>query len=161
LGVPEVIMLPDEYLAQNVAAETGVKIIAWAGHCEVHERFTAGEIRSLRADHPGVVVLAHPECPPEVVAEADFAGSTAAMASYVETKRPARVVLVTECSMSDNIAAAHPEIDFVRPCNLCPHMKRITLPKIRRSLETMRHAVEIDPAVAANARRAIERMLAV
>src|SRR5690348_11541344 len=161
LGMPEVIMLPDEYLAQNVAAETGVKIISWAGHCEVHERFTAAEIRTLRANHPGVVVLAHPECPPEVVAEADFAGSTAAMASYVETKRPARVVLVTECSMSDNIAAAHPEIDFVRPCNLCPHMKRITLPKIRRSLETMRHAVEIDPPVAANARRAIERMLAV
>ena len=161
LGVPEVIMLPDEYLAQNVAAETGVKIIRWAGHCEVHERFTAAEIRSLRADHPGVVVLAHPECPPEVVAEADFAGSTAAMASYVDRQQPSRVVLVTECSMSDNIAAAHPEIDFVRPCNLCPHMKRITLPKIRRALETMQHPVEVDPAVAANARRAIERMLAV
>jgi quinolinate synthase len=161
LGVPEVIMLPDEYLAQNVAAETGVKIISWAGHCEVHERFTAAEIRSLRADHPGVVVLAHPECPPEVVAEADFAGSTAAMADYVDRQQPARVVLVTECSMSDNIAASHPEIDFVRPCNLCPHMKRITLPKIRRALETMRHAVEVDPAVAVNARRAIERMLAV
>jgi len=161
LGVPEVIMLPDEYLAQNVAAETGVKIISWAGHCEVHERFTAAEIRSLRADHPGVIVLAHPECPPEVVAEADFAGSTAAMAHYVDSKQPARVVLVTECSMSDNIAAAHPEIDFVRPCNLCPHMKRITLPKIRRALETMRHEVTVDPAVAANARRAIERMLAV
>ena len=161
LGVPEVIMLPDEYLAQNVAAETGVKIISWAGHCEVHERFTAAEIRSLRADHPGVVVLAHPECPPEVVAEADFAGSTAAMASYVDRQQPSRVVLVTECSMSDNIAAAHPEIDFVRPCNLCPHMKRITLPKIRRALETMQHPVEVDPAVAANARRAIERMLAV
>jgi quinolinate synthase len=161
LGVPEVIMLPDEYLAQNVAAETGVKIISWAGHCEVHERFTAAEIRGLRADHPGVIVLAHPECPPEVVTEADFAGSTAAMASYVDSKRPARVVLVTECSMSDNIAASHPEIDFVRPCNLCPHMKRITLPKIRRALETMRHAVEVDSAVAANARRAIERMLAV
>ena len=161
LGVPEVIMLPDEYLAQNVAAETGVKIISWAGHCEVHERFTAAEIRTLRAEHPGVVVLAHPECPPEVVAEADFAGSTAAMASYVDTKQPARVVLVTECSMSDNIAAAHPEIDFVRPCNLCPHMKRITLPKIRRALETMRHEVQVDPAVAAGARRAIERMLAV
>ena len=161
LGMPEVIMLPDEYLAQNVAAETGVKIISWAGHCEVHERFTAAEIRSLRADHPGVIVLAHPECPPEVVAEADFAGSTAAMADYVDSKRPARVVLVTECSMSDNIAASHPEIDFVRPCNLCPHMKRITLPKIRRALETMRHAVEVDPAVAAKARRAIERMLAV
>ncbi|HEX6842721.1 MAG TPA: quinolinate synthase NadA [Stellaceae bacterium] len=161
LGAPEVIMLPDEYLAQNVAAETGVKIISWAGHCEVHERFTAAEIRSLRADHPGVIVLAHPECPPEVVAEADFAGSTAAMAHYVDSKQPARVVLVTECSMSDNIAAAHPEIDFVRPCNLCPHMKRITLPKIRRALETMRHAVEVDPAVAVNARGAIERMLAV
>jgi len=161
LGMPEVIMLPDEYLAQNVAAETGVKIISWAGHCEVHERFTAAEIRSLRADHPGVIVLAHPECPPEVVAEADFAGSTAAMADYVDSKRPARVVLVTECSMSDNIAASHPEIDFVRPCNLCPHMKRITLPKIRRALETMRHAVEVDPAVAAKARRAIERMLTV
>ena len=161
LGMPEVIMLPDEYLAQNVAAETGVKIISWAGHCEVHERFTAAEIRGLRAAHPGVVVLAHPECPPEVVAEADFAGSTAAMAGYVDSKRPARVVLVTECSMSDNVAATHPEVEFVRPCNLCPHMKRITLPKIRRALETMRHAVEVDPAVAAKARRAIERMLAV
>jgi quinolinate synthase len=161
LRVPEVIMLPDEYLAQNVAAETGVKIISWAGHCEVHERFTAAEIRTLRADHPGVVVLAHPECPPEVVAEADFTGSTAAMAGYVDSQQPARVVLVTECSMSDNIAAAHPEIDFVRPCNLCPHMKRITLPKIRRALETMQHPVEVDPEVAVNARRAIERMLAV
>src|SRR5216684_3058835 len=161
LGVPEVIMLPDEYLAKNVAAETGVRIISWAGHCEVHERFTAQEIRTLREQHPGVVVLAHPECPPDVVAEADFAGSTAAMANYVDTKQPARVVLVTECSMSDNIAVAHPEIDFVRPCNLCPHMKRITLPKIRRALETMRHDVQIDPAIAADARRAIERMLAV
>jgi quinolinate synthase len=161
LRVPEVIMLPDEYLAQNVAAETGVKIISWAGHCEVHERFTAAEIRTLRTDHPGVVVLAHPECPPEVVAEADFTGSTAAMAGYVDSQQPARVVLVTECSMSDNIAAAHPEIDFVRPCNLCPHMKRITLPKIRRALETMQHPVEVDPEVAVNARRAIERMLAV
>jgi quinolinate synthase len=161
LGVPEVIMLPDEYLAQNIAAQTGVKIITWAGHCEVHERFTAAQIRELRAENPGVVVLAHPECPPEVVAEADFAGSTAAMADYVDTKKPARVVLVTECSMSDNIAVAHPEIDFVRPCNLCPHMKRITLPKIRRALETMRHDVQVDAAIAGKARRAIERMLAV
>src|SRR5258708_5654817 len=161
LGVAEVIMLPDDYLAQNVAAETGVKIISWAGHCEVHERFTAAEIRTLRAEHPGVIVLAHPECPPEVVAEADFAGSTAAMANYVDTKKPARVVLVTECSMSDNVAVVHPEIEFVRPCNLCPHMKRITLPKIRRALETMRYDVQIDPAIAADARRAIERMLPV
>jgi quinolinate synthase len=159
LGVDRVIMLPDEYLAQNVAAETGVEIISWAGHCEVHERFTAAEIRSLRADYPGVVVLAHPECPPEVVAEADFAGSTAAMTSYVGAHKPARVVLVTECSMSDNLAVEHPEVAFVRPCNLCPHMKRITLPKIRRALETMSHEVTIDPAIASSARRAVERML--
>src|SRR5216683_2016415 len=149
LGVPKVIMLPDEYLAQNIARETNVEIVTWAGHCEVHERFTANDIRQLRAGHPGIVVLAHPECPPEVVAEADFAGSTAAMIDYVGAKHPARVVLMTECSMSDNIAALNPGIDFVRPCNLCPHMKRITLPKIRRALETMRHEVTIDPAVAA------------
>jgi quinolinate synthase len=161
LGTDRVIMLPDEYLAQNVAAETGVEIIAWAGHCEVHERFTAAEIRLLREQHPGVIVLAHPECPPEVVAEADFAGSTAAMIDYVGTEKPARVVLVTECSMSDNVAADHPEIEFVRPCNLCPHMKRITLPKIRRALETLTHEVTIDPTVAMGARRAVERMLAV
>lgn len=159
LRQPRVIMLPDEYLAQNIARETGVEIITWAGHCEVHERFTAGDIRAFREQHPGVVVLAHPECPPEVVAEADFAGSTAAMAGYVGAKRPPRVVLVTECSMSDNVAVQYPEIDFVRPCNLCPHMKRITLPKIRGALETLRHEVTIDPAVAAAARRAVERML--
>jgi quinolinate synthase len=161
LGVDRVIMLPDEYLAQNVAAETRVSIISWAGHCEVHERFTAAEIRLLREQHPGVVVLAHPECPPEVVAEADFAGSTAAMIGYVGSKRPARVVMVTECSMSDNVAVEYPDIEFVRPCNLCPHMKRITLPRIRRALETMTHEVTIDPAVAVGARRAVERMLAI
>jgi quinolinate synthase len=161
LGVDRVIMLPDEYLAQNVARETGVKIITWKGHCEVHERFTAAEIRQLRSSYPGVVVLAHPECPPDVVAEADFAGSTAAMADYVDQQHPRRVVLMTECSMSDNVAASHPDIDFVRPCNLCPHMKQITLPKIRAALETMRHEVTIDPAVAARARRAVERMLAI
>jgi quinolinate synthase len=161
LGADRVIMLPDEYLAQNVAAETRVSIISWAGHCEVHERFTAAEIRLLREQHPGLVVLAHPECPPEVVAEADFAGSTAAMIGYVGSKRPARVVMVTECSMSDNVAVEYPDIEFVRPCNLCPHMKRITLPKIRRALETLTHEVTIDPAVAVGARRAVERMLAV
>jgi quinolinate synthase len=161
LGVDRVIMLPDEYLAQNVAAETSVEIIAWAGHCEVHERFTAAEIRLLREQYSGIVVLAHPECPPEVVAEADFAGSTAAMSEYVATRKPARVVMVTECSMSDNVAVGHPEIEFVRPCNLCPHMKRITLSNIRRALETMTHEVTIDPVVATGARRAVERMLAV
>jgi quinolinate synthase len=161
LGVPRVIMIPDEYLAQNIARETGVEIVTWAGHCEVHERFTAAEIRELRARHPGVIVLAHPECPPEVVAEADFAGSTAAMSDYVGKHKPARVVLVTECSMSDNVAVQHPAIEFVRPCNFCPHMKRITLPKIRRALETMTHEVTIDPAVAVRARQAVERMLAI
>lgn len=161
LGVPRVIMLPDEYLARNVAAETEVEIIAWHGHCEVHERFTAAEVHSLRAEHPDLIVLAHPECPPDVVAAADFSGSTAAMSDYVATKHPARVVLLTECSMSDNVALAHPETAFVRPCNLCPHMKRITLANIRYALETMTHEVAIDPAVAIAARRTVERMLAV
>jgi quinolinate synthase len=161
LGTERVIMLPDEYLAKNVAAQTKVKVITWAGHCEVHERFTAQDIRQVRADYPGVVVLAHPECPPEVIAEADFAGSTADMSAYVGREKPRRVVLVTECSMSDNIAAQHPGIEYLRPCNLCPHMKRITLPKIRTALEMMRHEVTIDPAAAARARRAVERMLAV
>ncbi len=161
LGVAEVIMIPDQYLAANVARETGVKIISWAGACEVHERFTPAEIRQLRAENPGVVVLAHPECPPEVVDEADFAGSTAAMANYVTEKQPGRVVLITECSMADNIAVLHPQIDFVRPCNLCPHMKRITLPGIRASLETLTHEVTIDPVIAARARLAVERMLAI
>jgi quinolinate synthase len=118
-------------------------------------------VRALRADHPGVVILAHPECPPEVVAEADYAGSTADMNNFVATKKPSRVVLLTECSMADNVSVNHPEVSFVRPCNLCPHMKRITLPKIRRSLETMTHEVTIDPALADRARRAVEQMLAV
>ena len=161
LGVPAVIMLPDEFLAQNIAKQTKVKIIAWAGHCEVHERFTAAEVRALRTDHPGVVILAHPECPPEVVAEADYAGSTADMSAYVGREKPRRVVLLTECSMADNISVHHPDVDFVRLCNLCPHMKRITLPKIRRSLETMSHEVTIDPALAVRARMSVERMLAV
>jgi len=161
LGVPQVIMLPDEYLAQNIAKETKVEIIAWSGHCEVHERFTPADIHQLRAENPGVVVLAHPECPPEVVAEADFAGSTAAMSDYVAQRQPARVVLLTECSMSDNVALQHPKTSFVRPCNLCPHMKRITLANIRAALETMCHEVTIDPAVAGPARRAVERMLEV
>ena len=153
LGADRVIMLPDEYLAQNIAAQTGVKIITWAGHCEVHERFTAAEIRELRAENPGVVVLAHPECPPEVVAEADYTGSTADMSAYVGREKPARVVLITECSMADNVSVHHPDVQFVRPCNLCPHMKRITLAKIRTALEEMRYEVTIDPAVAVRARR--------
>ncbi|WP_269932957.1 quinolinate synthase NadA [Aminobacter sp. HY435] len=161
LGVPRVIMLPDEYLAQNIAAQTDVEIIAWKGHCEVHERFTPEDIRELRAAHPGLTVLAHPECPPDVVDEADFAGSTAAMSDYVGTVKPARVVLMTECSMSDNVAVDHPDVEFIRPCNLCPHMKRITLANIRTALEEMRHPVTIEPELSGRARLAVERMLAV
>jgi quinolinate synthase len=160
-GVDTVIMIPDKYLAQNVAKQTGVKVITWEGSCEVHERFTAAEIREYRQANPGIVVLSHPECPPEVVAESDFSGSTTAMINYVGTKRPARVVMVTECSMSDNVAAEYPDVEFVRPCNLCPHMKRITLDKILRSLETMTTEVLVDPAVSAQAKVAIDRMLAV
>ena len=161
LGAPRVIMLPDQYLAKNVAAETDVEIIAWAGQCEVHERFTAADIASLRQSHPGVVVLAHPECPRDVVEAADFAGSTAAMVGYVGTHRPPRVALVTECSMADNVSVDYPDIEFVRPCNLCPHMKRITLPKIRRALVTMSHVVTIPAELADRARRSVERMIAI
>jgi quinolinate synthase len=161
LGVDTVIMLPDEYLAKNVSARTHVRVLTWAGHCEVHERFTAAEVRALRTDYPGVTILAHPECPPEVVAEADYTGSTADMAGYVGRVRPARVVLLTECSMSDNVSVQFPDVAFVRPCNLCPHMKRITLPKIRRALETMQEEVVIEPLLASRARRSVERMLEV
>jgi quinolinate synthase len=164
LGVPKVIFLPDEYLAKWVATQTAVEIVAWRGHCEVHERFTGAEIRDYRrrfGASGGLVVLAHPECPPEVLAEADFVGSTAAMVGWVKRERPARVVMVTECSMSDNVAAECPDVDFVRPCQLCPHMKRITLPKILRSLQLMVDEVTIDPSVAVPARRAVERMLAI
>jgi quinolinate synthase len=161
LGAERVIMLPDEYLARNVAATTAVDIIAWKGHCEVHEQFTPADIRDIRENHPGVVVLAHPECPPEVVAAADFTGSTAGMSDYVSAHKPARVVLLTECSMSDNVAVQNPDVEFIRPCNLCPHMKRITLANIRSALETNQHVIGIDPAIAARARRSVERMLAV
>lgn len=161
LGVDRVIMIPDQYLARNIAAQTGVEVITWPGACEVHERFTPAGIRELRNDYPGVTVLAHPECPPEVVAEADMAGSTAQMSDFVGQRKPRQVALITECSMSDNLAINHPDVDFVRPCNLCPHMKRITLAKIRHSLETGTHEVTLDPATAANARLSVERMLAV
>jgi quinolinate synthase len=161
LGVPQVIMLPDEYLAQNVARETQVKIIAWQGHCEVHERFSPADIDLFRAQNPGVIVLAHPECPPEVVAASDYAGSTANMIDWVATHKPARVVLLTECSMSDNVAVHYPNTSFVRPCQLCPHMKRITLANIRSALENMEHEVTIPDAIAAPARLAVERMIAV
>ena len=159
LGSDRVIFLPDQYLAKWVASQTKVKIIAWTGACEVHERFTGAEISEYREAHPGIQVLAHPECPPDVIAEADFTGSTAKMTDWVKTRRPARVLLVTECSMASNIAAEAPDIEFIRPCNLCPHMKRITLPKILDSLVYLQGRGDGRSVVAAKARRAVERMI--
>ena len=162
LGVDRVLFLPDQYLGKYVASQTDVQIILWNGACEVHERFTGGELQAYRkAQGTEIQILAHPECPPDVLAEADFVGSTAAMIRHVGETRPRRVVMVTECSMSDNVAVEYPDIEFVRPCNLCPHMKRITLPKILRSLQTMEHRVEVDPEVGQRAKLALERMLAV
>jgi quinolinate synthase len=159
LGADKVIFLPDEYLARYVASQTSVKVIAWKGHCEVHERFTADELRRCRADDPDIQIIAHPECPPDVLAEADFTGSTARMIDWVRSRRPQRVVMVTECSMADNVQAELPDVAFVRPCNLCPHMKRITLPKILDSLLLMQDEVVVDPMIAEKARRTVERMI--
>ncbi|MBN8920215.1 MAG: quinolinate synthase NadA [Rhizobiales bacterium] len=154
-----VIFVPDQYLANYVAGQTKKKIIAWKGACEVHERFTGDELRRYRENEPGIRIIAHPECPPDVIAEADFTGSTAHMIDWVRTKRPKRIVMVTECSMADNVQAELPDVEFVRPCNLCPHMKRITLPKILDSLVYMKEEVVIDPAIAERARASVERMV--
>ena len=159
LNAPEVIFVPDQYLAQNVAAQTKVKIIAYKGSCEVHERFTAEELREYRKTTPGLKIIAHPECPRDVVLEADYAGSTKGMIDWVKDNRPPKVLLVTECSMADNVAVETKGVEYVRPCNLCPHMKRITLPKILDSLVYMREEVTIDPALAERARRSVQRMI--
>lgn len=148
LGADRVIFLPDEFLGRYVAGQTDVEIILWKGHCEVHERFSAADVRDYREHYSDIEILAHPECPPEVLAEVDFVGSTAGMIRHLSESSSRRVVLITECSMSDNVAVEFPQIRFIRPCNLCPHMKRITLPKIFHSLNTMEHKIEIDPAVA-------------
>lgn len=161
LDVPRLIFLPDEYLAKYVASQTRTEIIAWKGHCEVHERFRGADIRRYRQGEERLVVIAHPECPPDVLAEADYVGSTQGMIDYVgeaQASHP-RVLLVTECSMADNVSGTFPGVEFVRPCNLCPHMKRNTLPKVLHSLEHVEYAVEVDPAVAERARAAVERML--
>ena len=160
LGVDRVIFLPDEYLGQYVATQTKVKLILWKGHCEVHERFTGEELRAYREADPTIEIIAHPECPPDVLAEADFTGSTAHMIDWVKTGQHKRVLMVTECSMASNVAAEVPEVDFIRPCNLCPHMKRITLPKILDSLVYLRDEVIVDPAIAQKARASVERMIA-
>lgn len=156
-----VLMIPDKYLARNIARQTKKKILTWEGACEVHEKFTPEDIKKMRRAWPDAVVLAHPECPPAVVAEADFAGSTKAMSDYVAQQQPRKVVMITECSMSDNVSVDNPKVEFVRPCNLCPHMQRITLPAILKSLQTRTTAVEVDAAIADRARLAVERMLAV
>jgi quinolinate synthase len=158
-GVNRVILLPDEFLARNVARQTEVGIIAWRGRCEVHERFTAADILELKAAYPDAQILAHPECPAEVLEVSDFAGSTAAMSDFVTRKKPKQVVLITECSMADNVACDAPDTQFIRPCNLCPHMKRISLRNIYDALRYDRYEVTIDPAVAERARAAVQRMI--
>ena len=158
-GVDKVILIPDEYLARNVARQTDVKIIAWAGHCEVHKRFTASDIADMRAAWPGAEVLAHPECPTEILEAADFAGSTAAMNDYVAQRKPAQVVLITECSMASNVQAESPLTQFIGPCNMCPHMKRITLQNIHDALVHEQFEVTVDADILDRARLAVQRMI--
>ncbi len=158
-GVDKVIMAPDEYLAKNVANQTDIEIISWHGRCEVHARFNAEDIREMRERWPGVIVLAHPECPPDVVAASDFTGSTKAMSDYVSNTKPKNVVLLTECSMSDNVAMNNPEVDFVRPCNLCPHMKRITLQNIYDCLRDEKHEILIEENIRKKAKQAVQKMI--
>jgi quinolinate synthase len=159
LGAPRVLLIPDEYLSKYVQSQTKVEIIAWRGHCEVHERFTAEELLAYRDANPGVKIIAHPECPPDVIGVADFTGSTSGMINWVKTNRPKKALLVTECSMASNVADETPDVEFVRPCNLCPHMKRISLEAIYESLRDMKYEVTVDPIVAERARRAVERMV--
>ncbi len=158
-GVDKVLCIPDEYLALNVAAQTKVKILTWKGHCEVHERFSAEELLAYKEADPQIEIVAHPECPREVVEIADYTGSTSGMINYVKDRKPPKVLLVTECSMASNIESEVPEVQFVKPCNLCPHMKRITLPKILDSLCEMKEEILVDPAIADRARLAVERMV--
>lgn len=161
LGVDRVIFIPDNYLGRYVATQTDVDLILWDGTCEVHERFTAQEIRDYRESYPDIHVIAHPECAPDVLAEADFVGSTSGMIKHVDKERPKQVVMITECSMSDNVAVEFPDVDFIRPCNLCPHMKRITLPKILNSLRNLEYEIKLDRDIADRARASLERMLEV
>ena len=160
-GTDRVIFLPDQYLAENVASQTDVRVLTWHGRCIVHEQFTADQIRGYREQYPGIEVIAHPECSPEVCEEADFVGSTSGMIGYLDRARSDRVIMITECSMSDNVQEAHPELDLVKPCTLCPHMKKISLEKTLDSLRFLQHEVELDEDVRTRALDAVERMLAV
>ena len=158
LGVKKVIFLPDDYLAKYVASQTNIEIISWKGTCEVHEQFNDEEINEIRKNNPGIKIIAHPECPPDVIKASDFAGSTAGMIKYVSDNQPKKVMMVTECSMSDNVQVDNPNVEFIRPCNLCPHMKKITLPKILNCLENETNEIILDPETINKARKSVERM---
>ena len=158
LGVKKVIFLPDDYLAKYVASQTDVEIISWKGTCEVHEQFTDTEINEIRKNNPDIKVIAHPECPPDVIKASDFAGSTSGMIRYVKDNQPKKVMMVTECSMSDNIQIDNPNVEFIRPCNLCPHMKRITLPKILDCLRNETNEIIMSKEIIKKARKSVERM---
>ena len=161
LGVDKVIFLPDQYMAKYVQTKTKVQIISWIGTCIVHERFSAHEIKDIKKQNPEIVVLTHPECPPEVIASSDFTGSTSGMSQYVKKNQPSKVMLVTECSMSDNVQVENPNVQFIKPCNLCPHMKTITLPKILDCLEKETNEILIPEIISRKARKAVERMVAI
>lgn len=161
LGTDRVIFIPDQFLGRHVAKHTDVEIILWEGACEVHERFSGPELREFRSMHPGIHVMAHPECPPDVLAEADYVGSTSAMIAHVAKTRPKEVAMITECSMAGNVAVEFPDVRFTQPCNLCPHMKRISLHKILLSLQAMSPTVEVPPDIALRAKAALDRMLEV
>ena len=158
LGVKKVIFLPDDYLAKYVASQTDVEIISWKGTCEVHEQFNDEEINEIRKNNPGIKIIAHPECPPDVINASDFAGSTSGMIKYVKDKQPKKVMMVTECSMSDNVQVDNPKVEFIRPCNLCPHMKKITLPKVLECLENETNEIILDQKTIEKARKSVERM---
>ena len=161
LGVNKVLFLPDQYLAKYVSTKTKVQILSWVGTCIVHERFSAQEIEDIKKQNPGIVVLSHPECPPEVIAASDFTGSTSSMSKYVKKNQPEKVILVTECSMSDNVQVENPDVQFIKPCNLCPHMKTITLPKVLDCLENETNEILIPEITSRRARKAVERMIAI
>ncbi len=158
LGVKKVIFLPDDFLAQYVASQTDIEIISWKGTCEVHEQFNDEEINEIRKNNPGIKIIAHPECPPDVIKASDFAGSTSGMIKYVKDNQPKKVMMVTECSMSDNVQIDNPKVEFIRPCNLCPHMKKITLPKILDCLENEKNEIIMDSKIIKKARKSVERM---
>ena len=179
LKTDHIIFLPDEYLARNVARETGKTIIfptknpkaddelkydmiGWHGRCEVHEKFTVEDIQNVRAQFPDVVILAHPECSPEVVTAADFSGSTTAMMKYVERTNAPRYLLLTECSMGDNIAGANPHKEMLRLCSVrCPHMNEITLEDTLKALQNTQYVIEIPEEIRVRALKSVERMIAI